>query len=113
MGKKSREKGKRGEREAAEWWRSNLGTQGVRRNQQFKGGGDSADIHGTLKFHAEIKRGKRTPNVYQAVDQCTNDCPANKFPLVQLRKDREQWLFVMPEETFIHVMNRYMEFEDA
>jgi hypothetical protein len=108
MGKKSRDKGKRGERAAAKWWRDSLGLPGVHRTQQYKGGGDSSDITGTLKFHTEVKVANVTPNVYNAVAQCTDDCPANRFPLVQLKRDREQWLFVMPEETFIHVMLRYM-----
>lgn len=111
-GLKSREKGKRGERAARDWWRVNLGIQDVARGQQFKGGGNSPDITGTLRFHTEVKVGKQTPSVYDAVCQCENECPANKFPLVQLRKDRGQWLFILPEETFIHVMNRYMIAEE-
>ncbi len=112
MGRKSKVKGNRGERQARDWWRNVLGLKDVSRGQQFRGGGDSPDIIGTLKFHTEVKVGNRTPSVYSAVRQCTHDCPANKFPLVQMRRDREQWLFVMPEETFIHVMIRYMDYEE-
>ena len=111
-GLKSREKGKRGERKARDFWRNNFGLENVNRGQQRKGGPDSPDIQETLRFHTEVKCGRVTPSVYNAILQCTNDCPNNKFPLVQLRRDREQWLFVMPEETFIHVMNRYMMVED-
>ncbi len=112
MGKKSRDKGKRGERQARDWWREKLGLSNVHRGVQFQGGPDSPDIGGTLKFHAEVKVGRTTPPVYAAIAQCENDCPHNKFPLVQMKRDREQWLFVMPEETFIHVMIRYMKVEE-
>jgi hypothetical protein len=109
MGKKSRDKGKRGERQARDYWRDVLGLGDVIRSQQYRGTGDSADLAETLKFHTEVKVGKQTPSVYAAISQATADCPPNKFPLVQLRRDREQWLFVMPEETFTHVMLWYME----
>lgn len=111
-GLKSRNKGKRNERKARDFWRDKFGLQDVRRSQQFRGSGVSADLDGTLRFHTEIKTGKKTPDIYAAIKQATEDSSANKFPLVQLQRDREQWLFVMPEETFIHVINRYMMVED-
>lgn len=108
MGKKSREKGKRGERQARDWWRDNLQIAGVHRNQQYKGGGDSADLGGIPLFHTEVKVGRRTPDIYAAVHQCESDCPPEKLPIVQLRKDREQWLFVLPESTFREVADVYL-----
>ena len=111
-GKKSREKGKRGERQARDFWKDSLGVQGVRRGQQYRGGNSSADIVGTGRFHVEVKTGRTTPNVYSAMHQCISDCPSNRFPLVQLKRDREQWLFILPEESFIHIMNRLTEYEE-
>ncbi len=112
MGKLSRDKGKRGERLARDWWRDNLGLERVARGRQFRGGPDSPDITETLKFHTEVKVGAKCPSAYAAIAQSEADCPHSKFPLVQMKKDRSQWLFVMPEETFIHVMIRYMKVEE-
>lgn len=112
-GSKSRNKGKRGERDAAKWWRDNLELHGVSRTAQHRGSSQSADLSGTGRFHVEVKTGKVTPSVYDSVNQAKADCGASQFPLVQLKRDREEWLFVMPEETFIHMMIRYLEYESG
>ena len=108
MGKKSREKGKRGERQARDWWRRNIRLPDVTRGQQFRGGRDSPDLAGIPIFHAEVKVGRKTPNVYSAISQCKDDCRDGFLPVVQLRRDREDWLFVCPEETFKELVNYYL-----
>lgn len=61
MGKMSRNKGKRGEREAAKILSKMLGME-IRRGVQYKGSGDSPDVSGlsAIGLHPEVKRDEST-----------------------------------------------------
>lgn len=68
MGKMSREKGKRGEREWASFCREH-GYRNVRRSVQYSGRvGTAADCIGLPGIHQEIKRVEKL-NLYDAVNQ--------------------------------------------
>ena len=96
-GSKSRNKGKRIEREACVFWHL-VGYEDACRTAQVKGGPESPDIM-NVPFHVEVKGGKTTPDIYAAMKQAQRDCDADTFPIVQVKRDREEWLFVLAEDT--------------
>lgn len=102
----SRQKGKRGEREFAQY----LTEKGypARRGVQFSGGPDSPDVVSDLPIHFEVKY-RQSFSVYEHVEQACKDCPTGKWRLVALRKNEKPWLAVMPMEDFISVLNTLKE----
>lgn len=105
----SREKGKRGERQARDYWREHIGVQSARRGQQYKGGGDSGDLAGIPIFHPEVKVGKQVPKwIYKSLNQCENDCHGDGLPIVQCKRDREEWVFILPDYVFEELVNYYL-----
>jgi len=86
MGRMSRQKGKRGERECAAEFAALLGVE-CRRGVQYQGGADSPDV--ILKgvpLHVECKR-VESLNVYKALEQATEDAPATSTPIVWHRRN--------------------------
>ena len=70
MGKPSRDKGKRGEREIAGLLRD-YGYD-ARRGVQYHGGADSPDVVGLPGVHIEVKR-TETLSLYPAMEQAKHD----------------------------------------
>ena len=71
MGRKSKEKGKRGEREAAAEIERVLGIT-LRRGVQYQGGPGSPDVCGWTGVHVEVKRTERLV-LWSAIDQAISD----------------------------------------
>jgi hypothetical protein len=98
----SNQKGKRGEREAAQF----LANEGfpARRGQQFAGGTDSPDIIcETLPgIHFEVKRVERG-NPYDWVSQAQRDA-GYKLPVVLHRRNDHEWLAIMPAKDFFRIV---------
>jgi len=97
MGKLSRNKGKRGEREAAALL-TDAGFPAYRA-VQYKGTSGSADVTcPTLndRFHVEVKRVEdlRGPTW---IAQAKEDAP-NLIPLILIKKSREPWRYLTDEE---------------
>ena len=94
MGRKSKDKGKRGEREAAKAIKEHLGI-GARRGVQHSGSTDSPDVEIAIpNIHVEVKRCEAL-SLYQAVEQATQDADG-KIPLVLHRRNHKPWLAVVP-----------------
>ena len=91
MGKSQRDKGKRGEREAASKLSQIFGRP-VARSQQFKGGQHSADLDNTPGLHVEVKRCERL-RLYDALQQAADD-GADDIPLVLHRANRRPWIAI-------------------
>ena len=83
----SREKGKRGEREASKLLRSQGHTE-ARRGQQYCGIGQ-ADVIGVKGIHLEIKRQERVQDE-QWLKQSERDAK-QEIPVVMYRRNHEQW----------------------
>jgi hypothetical protein len=98
----SRDKGKRGEREAAAF----LTDEGfpARRGQQFAGGTDSPDVvcESLSGLHFEVKRCERG-NPYDWVSQAQRDA-GYKLPVVLHRRNDHEWLAVMPAKDFLRII---------
>lgn len=105
MGKPSRDKGKRGERELA----SKLREHGYdcRRGQQYAGANGDADVVGLPHIHIECKRTERI-SLYDAMAQAIHDARPGELPAVFSRKNNCDWLVTMRLDDWIQI---YTEFE--
>ena len=90
---RSRDKGARGERDAAQAWSSVIGGQ-ARRGQQFSGSPESPDVViDSPRIHLEVKRTERG-NLYSWLDQAIADA-GEKIPVVLHRRNRREWVLVV------------------
>lgn len=89
--KNSRQKGKRGELDAAESLRR-LFCWTARRTQQFKGTSDSSDVEvaETPEAFWEVKREERL-NVFKALGTAVAEA-GGKLPVLMHRKNKTEWL---------------------
>ena len=89
----SRDKGKRGEREARDKLNELFGW-GCRRGQQFCGGAESGDLAGIpAAVHFEIKRVERL-DLSAAMSQSIADS-GGKVPVVMHKKNRGKWMLTV------------------
>lgn len=108
MGKKSKEKGKRGERDLAKKLNS-LFNVSARRGQQYKGAPDAPDVIAFDDIHIECKRVEKF-NAYNAMNQAEDDA-GNKVPIVLHKRNYKPWLVVvklddLPE--LIRILEEYL-----
>ena len=103
MGKLSREKGKRGERELAALFRKY--GYAARRGQQFSGSSDSPDVVTDLDWlHVECKR-TEVLNLYKALEQAEADAGV-KIPAVFHRKNSQPWVAILRAEDFLSLVRK-------
>lgn len=94
-GKKSRDKGARGERDFAALCRQN-GYDDACRTAQHKGkGGGEPDVKGLPGIHVEVKRTEKL-GLYDAVDQAKRDARPGEMPVVAHRRNNAEWVIIMP-----------------
>jgi hypothetical protein len=91
MGRMSRQKGKRGERECAAELGALLGigygADGARRGVQYQGGNESPDVVlPGCAIHVEAKRVESLA-LYPAVEQARGGAPASSVPIVWHRRN--------------------------
>ena len=103
MGKTSRDKGKRGEREVAGLLRS-YGYD-ARRGVQYHGGEDSPDVVGLKGMHIEVKR-TETLRLYDALSQSKADA-GDDLPIVIHRKNNCEWVVIQPLEDWIELYREW------
>lgn len=104
MGKKSKDKGKRGEREAAKKLSSILNIS-LSRGVQYKGSTDSPDIAGLKEFglHPEIKRDESTISamMYKGLAQASSDAGSDLTPFIMSRRNGRGWVVAVDLENLI------------
>lgn len=106
MGKFSRDKGARGEREFAAKLRE-LGISDAYRSRQYCGSATSADVLGVPKIHAEVKRCEKL-SIYSAYEQAVRDAVGTKdIPAVFHRRNGKPWLVVMCIEDWARFYEKY------
>ena len=88
----SRDKGKRGELEAAHLLKE-YGYD-ARRGQQFAGINGDADVVGLPGIHLEVKRVEKL-NIDEALEQSIRDARDEEVPVVMHRKNRTKWKVTM------------------
>lgn len=100
VGKKSKNKGKRGELELAH----RLQEYGfdARRGQQYAGVNGDADVVGIPGMHIECKR-VESLNIEKALVQSEQDARESEIPVVMHRKNREEWKVTMRLDDFMRI----------
>lgn len=78
----------------------------ARRGQQFHGGSDSPDIvvPALPGFHFEGKR-VEAGNLYKWLAQAKRDA-GKKVPVVAHRKNKEEWVAILPLHDFLNLLQR-------
>ena len=104
MGRRSREKGKRGEREAAAELGALLGCT-ARRGVQYQGGPESPDVvlEG-VNIHVEAKRVEAL-NLYAAIEQAKQDAPPGAVPVVWHRKNGRESVVILETSRLVDFAN--------
>lgn len=106
IGRASREKGKRGEREVAKIFKD-AGYTEARRTSQYCGKtGDASDVTGVPGIHLEVKYVERE-QVRSWMAQATRDAEAaggGDIPAVVHRKTHSPWLVTLSLEDFIKIL---------
>lgn len=100
MGRMQRQKGKRGEREAAAELAAVFACE-ARRGVQYQGGPDSPDV--VLKgvnVHVECKR-TESINVYKAIEQATADAGKGKTPIVWHRRNGKRSVVIVDTQDLV------------
>ena len=103
----SRQKGKRGELEAAKVLKK-LGID-ARRSAQYCGHHGTGDLTVDCPIHFEVKRQERL-NVYEAVNQAVRDS-SGKVPAVLWRRNRCDWLLILRVDDVLGFVEAMMERE--
>lgn len=119
IGKYSKEKGKRGERELAKLLRE-YGFSNARRTAQYCGKtGDASDIVGIDNFHVEVKYVEKL-NIWLAIEQAERDADESfaKFgdilkPVVIFKRKRTSWYCVLSLEDFVELVQIYLAFKNV
>ena len=96
----SRNKGKRGELEAARILREH-GYE-ARRSQQYAGINNDADVVGLPGIHIEVKRVEKL-NVDEALQQSIRDAKDDEVPVLMHRKNRTEWKITMLFDDWIEM----------
>lgn len=109
MGKFSRDKGKRGERQFASLCRQE--GYDARRTAQVRGDRDgAADVEGLPGIHVEVKHVEKM-HLYDWIGQSVRDAEKSKdggIPIVAHRKNNADWLITMRAEDWFKI---YREWE--
>lgn len=113
IGRKSKNKGKTGERELANKLKE-YGFENVRRSVQYNGrqADGQPDLVGLDGIHVECKRVERL-NIYDAIDQAKIDSGANELPFgynlptVFHRKNNCEWLVTMTLDDWIQLYREW------
>lgn len=98
MGKTSRDKGKRGEREVARILRD--AGYDCHRGVQYHGGPDSPDVVGLNGVHIEVKRVEKL-SLYDALAQSKADSGDSEMPVVIHRRNDCEWVVIQPLEDWL------------
>ena len=104
MGKMSREKGKRGEREVAKILKEHGWD--CHRGVQYKGGPDSPDVIGLPGIHIEVKRSERL-NLYDDLSQSKADCDIFELPIVIHRRNDCEWVVIQPLSDWLELYKEW------
>ena len=108
MGKASRDKGKRGEREWARLCREQ-GYDG-KRTAQYRGNtGDAGDVEGLPGIHIEVKRTEAL-RPWDYMTQAVHDAARNgegNLPIVAWRKNNNPWLVIMKAEDWFQLFREW------
>jgi len=110
MSRMSRNKGKRGEREAAKELNRLFGLE-ARRAQQYCGEAGDADLIGTEGLHVEVKRVERF-HMHRALEQADDDRKPGDVPMVVTKQNCKSWVFCCYLDDLPKVMEKLTDNEE-
>ena len=104
-GLRSRNKGKRGERQVAKMFKKYLGI-GAARGAQYRGGPESPDVilNEVPGVHVEVKY-TESFQVWAAMDQARKDA-GHSVPIVIYRKNGKPWLVIHEFEDWLEIISQ-------
>lgn len=103
----SKQKGSRGEREAAKLLNKLLGCE-ARRGQQFKGTPESPDLVDAIPgVHVEVKRVEKL-NLLNAINQAKADAGADEVAMVLHRRNQTPWLVTIEADNIVAFAERVL-----
>lgn len=104
-GRRSREKGKAGELECARAWEKAFPGRVVRASLLQAGGGSATvtDLVVADTYAIEVKRGN-TPHFFTAFEQAKAGAGIRRIPMVNSRRDNEQWMVYMPLGDMLNIL---------
>lgn len=102
-GLRSRNKGKGGEREFANFLKEH-GYENARRGVQYKGTSESPDVVGLDGFHVEVKRCENF-SLYPSLEKAKQASGEN-IPVVAHRKNRTDWVVVLEAIDFLKLIKK-------
>ena len=103
MGKRERDKGKRGELMLRDVLRRH-GWTDAERGQQRAGGADSPDVRGgPAGIHFECKFVEALSSL-KALDQARADAPADAVPVVAHKRSRAPWLAILDLDALLGLL---------
>ncbi len=112
MGGMSRQKGKRGEREAAAELGALLGVD-ARRGVQYQGGPDSPDVMlDGVAIHVEVKRTEKL-TLWPAIEQSRADAPSGKVPIVWHRPNRRGSVVIVETARLLELARELVRAADS
>ena len=100
----AKKKGSEGERELLEILKAH-GIEAHRNDHRYIGGLENPDVAATIRgrdLHIEVKRREKL-SAYEAIAQAERDC-GHALPIVAYRKNRAEWLCIMPLSVFFTLM---------
>lgn len=108
----SRQKGKRGELELAQYLR-NKGHLEARRSAQYCGKtGDAPDVTGVDGLHIECKRVEQFRDEV-ALQQAERDARRGNVPIVMYRRNGEEWKALTRLDTFLIIWDELSDTQKA
>ena len=108
MGRMSRQKGKRGEREAAAELGAMLGVE-ARRGVQYQGGPDSPDVVlANVNIHVEAKRVERLA-LWPAIEQAKADARPGSVPIVWHRPNGRESVVIVETSRLTDLVKAIVE----
>lgn len=107
-GRRSRNKGSRGERELAAELTRITGHPFGRTAQRTGKLGDSDVVSESLRWHVESKRSEKL-NLYAALDQAIGDCKEGNLPLVAHRKNGKPWVAIIRLDDLVLLAKTLLE----
>ena len=108
MGKASRDKGKRGEREARDMVRDHWDSPKCIRSIQVSGTYAADLLYGPPGLHLEVKRYAKIGAV-RFMEQAERDAREDDIPLVLLREDQGRWYVMVPLSQSVDFARRIQE----
>lgn len=110
MGRAEREKGKRFERDVANWLKKNGFEKAMRSAQHSGKAGDAADVVGLPGIHIECKAVER-PAVYDWIHQALRDSSGTgNIPIVIWKQNGKRWLVIMVGWQYLELLKGAKDF---